>query len=903
MTEPYLEHYGILRKSGRYPWGSGEDPYQRGSDFYSMVQELKANGLTDDAIAKTLGLGSAKELKLANTIAANQLRAARVAQAVTLRDKGLAVSAVAKRMGINESSVRSLLDPVIQARQASLENTVNALRDAVDNKEFVDIGTGIENHMGISRDKLASAVSILKSEGYNQYWLNQETGVGDNKTTVKVLAAPGDTKEQFPRLANDHSLVKLPGAYSEDGGRTIEKIRRPVSIDSNRVGIVYGDEGGTEMDGLIELRRGVPELDLGNSTYAQVRILVDGDRYIKGVAVHSDKLPTGVDILVHTPKSSDIPKRDILKTVEDDPDNPFGASIKRQKTYIDADGKKQITALNIINEEGDWFEWKKNFSSQMLSKQDETTAKTQLKMLEDNHRAALDDIKSLTNPTLKQELLRSFSDKVDSDAVELQAIGFPRTAQHVIIPVPGMKDNEVYAPKYNQGERVALVRHPHGGIFEIPELIVNNKNPKAQSLLGKNPIDAIGINARVAEQLSGADFDGDTVLVIPNNQGLLKTKKPIKDLQDFNHRDKYPYYEGMEVMGKSQTQTEMGIITNLVTDMTIMGASDDEIVKAVKHTMVVIDARKHKLNYKQSYVDHEIASLKKRYQTGGASTLISRASAEVDLPRTKPRPVKDGGPIDQKTGEKKVVPKGDEYTVKTTDPKTGVVTETVITPTSKYKRLAVTNDARTLMSSKTGTVIERVYADHSNRLKKLANEARLEMINTPNMIRSKSAAATYAPQVKTLKDKLNIAQMNAPLERQAQVIAFSKMKVRIEAKYGVPLAKAKRLHGEAVKKTRQQELRNARAEVGAGKQKIDITPLEWEAIQAGAVAHTPLLEIFRHADPKQIKDYATPRADSGLSGSLLSRAKTMLSSGYTQSEIAETLGVSVSSVSQLLKKN
>ena len=39
-----LEHYGTKRHSGRYPWGSGENPYQSSGDFLSRVIELKGSG-------------------------------------------------------------------------------------------------------------------------------------------------------------------------------------------------------------------------------------------------------------------------------------------------------------------------------------------------------------------------------------------------------------------------------------------------------------------------------------------------------------------------------------------------------------------------------------------------------------------------------------------------------------------------------------------------------------------------------------------------------------------------------------------------------------------------------------------------------------------------------------------
>lgn len=529
----------------------------------------------------------------------------------------------------------------------------------------------------------------------------------------------------------------------------------------------------------------------------------------------------------------------------------------------------------------------------MLSKQPYQLAEKQLSLFRDKRQNELESIVKLTNPTLKQELLRSFSEKVDSDAVDLKALGLPGTASQVLIPVPKMKETEIYAPNYDQGTRVALVRHPHGGIFEIPSLIVNNNNPAARKLLGTNPVDAVGINAKVAEQLSGADFDGDTVLVIPNNHGLVKTSRPLDDLVKFAPREQYKYYDGMKVM--KNTQAEMGMISNLITDMQVKNAPQNEVARAVRHSMVVIDAEKHKLNYKQSYDDNGIAALKKEYQTGGASTLISRASAEIRVPKTKGRPAAEGGPIDKATGEKRfVVDTRQAYVVEDVDKVTGKVTQRTIQPNMSSTRMRETRDARTLMSSKTGTAIERVYADHANQLKAMGNQARKEMVSTPNLKRSPSAAKTYAAEVQSLMAQVRVAQMNKPKERQAQLIAAAKAKARIEADPGMDKDKQK--------KVRTQEIKNARHQVGADKVAVSISPREWEAIQAGAIAHTPLREVFNYADPVQIKEYATPREQRGLSGPSLSRARGMLLRGYTQADVAQMLGVSVSTIQEILKK-
>ena len=46
-----LAHYGILRRSGRYPWGSGKDKYQRSVSIQGMVADLKKQGLSETEIA------------------------------------------------------------------------------------------------------------------------------------------------------------------------------------------------------------------------------------------------------------------------------------------------------------------------------------------------------------------------------------------------------------------------------------------------------------------------------------------------------------------------------------------------------------------------------------------------------------------------------------------------------------------------------------------------------------------------------------------------------------------------------------------------------------------------------------------------------------------------------------
>lgn len=905
MTDTTLEHYGIIRKSGRYPWGSGKEPYQRSRKFMGMVHELRQQGLSDSEIAKALKVGVTKDtpdgtvkaLKQNISIARNQERAYLVAQAKVLREKGLSPSAIGTRMGINESSVRTLLDPSIEARNKILNNTVDILKTEVDDKRFIDISGGIEAALDVPRDRFNTAVAILVDEGYQQMYVSIPTGVGGNETTMKVLAAPG---ESFAEIANNPHKVQLISAYSENKGETIQRVKPPVSIGSNRIKVVYGNEGGSEKDGLIEIRPGVKDLDMGSSNYAQVRILVDDSHFLKGVAVYRTDMPPGVDILYNTPKSNTGNKHDAMKPIKGNERNPFGSYIRRQKPYVDENGETKIGALNIISEEGDWHEWNKSLSSQMMSKQRVEVTRKQLGLFAEDRKLELDEIKQLNNEAVKKMLLQEFADKVDSDAADLKAMGLPGTRSHVIIPIPEMKNNEVYAPNYDQGQQVVLIRHPHGGIFEIPQLVVNNKNPAAIKAIGKTPIDAIGINARVAEQLSGADFDGDTVLVIPNDSGKLIAGRPIESLIKFNPKESYPPVEGMRVM--RNTQNEMGKISNLITDMSVKGAPLPEIIRAVKHSMVVIDAEKHELNYQLSAEQNNIAELKKKYQPeGGASTIISRANADVRLPELRPARVSEGRAINPKTGELNLVPSGNTIRKLVRDKEgniqrgpDGKALFTVEPKIGKYKRMSLTNDARTLMSS-VEKPIEREYASHANRLKALANEARLEMINTPNIKRSPQAAKVYKAEVDQLKAQLNLIAINRPLERRAQAVANAKVRLLKEENPD--------MDKDQVRKARARELDDARAVLGASRTALAITPRQWEAIQAGAISHTPLLTLLNSASPETIREYATPRDNKGIDGVRKARAMSMLARDFTQAEIAKQLGVSVSTIAELLKNN
>ena len=905
MTEMYTEfdsihdllHYGTPRHSGRYPWGSGDNPFQNSKEFVSYVKDLKADGVSEKDIADGLGI-SVRELRSMHSRASNAARQQDILMAQKLRDKGLSTQAVADRMGISEATVRNHLKPGSLDRATRIEQTANILREQLKEHKYLDIGAGVEHRMGISREQLRSAVTMLKEEGWQVHIVNNPQVTMPGQFSKAQIIAPEGTKTT--EIYKDFDSVGTINAWSEDNGRSYFGIHDPLHIDSSRVKVVYASEGGDQADGTIYVRPGVEDISLGGNTYAQVRIGVDGTHYLKGMAVYKDDLPPGVDIQFNTNKDNTGDKHDAMKplkidkdTGDVDIDNPFGSSITRQILKRDSKGNEIVTsAMNMVNEQGDWENWSKSLPSQVMSKQSTELAKQQLNKVVDARTQELNEIKALTNPVVKQHLLMKFSESVDSDAVDLKAAAMDRQATHVILPVKSLKDHEIYAPRYKNGEEVVLIRFPHGGTFEMPTLRVNNNNKEAKSMIGPSAPDAVGINAKVASVLSGADFDGDTVLVIPNDKtsaARLQTSPPLKALKGFDPQRAYPAYDGMPQLTNERKQQLMGDVSNLITDMTIKGATESEIARAVKHSMVVIDAEKHNLNWRQSAKDNAIADLKKKYQgraDAGASTIISRASSPVRVPERKLANQGQGGAIDPVTGELRYVETGKTRYDKKKDAQ--------VPRLSKVKKLALTNDANTLVSSPNGTPIEKTYALHSNRLKGLANQARLEAINTPSTPYSPTAKKVYAKEVESLSSKLSLALSNAPLERKAQRLAQTK----VAAKRAANPYEDK----ETVKKWTNQALVEMRRRLGASRTVIDITPREWEAIQSGAITKTRLSEILKHADIDQVKKYATPKQESGLSTVMLGRARAMLSRDATLSEVADTLGVSASTLSKALKE-
>lgn len=935
-----IMHYGTPRHSGRYPWGSGKNP-QRGLDLISQGEQLRKKGLTKAEIAKALGYSSTKSYVAANSqaLAARDADEYRTIDTLMKRFGGN-VSAVAREMGRNESSIRTKLKQR-ENRQSTIANsTVTILRNEMErlNGEYLDVGKASNLAINVTESRLKTAVETLVNEGkyHVEHIRIDNVDNSGNSTPTKVLV-PNDVK--WATVVNNmdkiHSLAEAGEKVNADG--KIDKLVDPVSLDSKRIYVNYTKDGkgGVEKDGTIEIRPGVKDMNLGNASYAQVRVLVDGNKYMKGMAFYSNNVPEGYDCVYNTNKT--VEKADKVfkeidskyQTDEYRPIDKFGAVIVNQNKYTDDKGQEHTGVINIMREEGAWSQYSQGLPSQFLSKQKVPVAKQQLAIDYAKRADDFETINSLTNPVLKQALLKPFADECDSAAVDLKAAAFPRQSWNVILPNPKLKDDEVYAPNFNTGEKVCLIRFPHEGTYQIPTLTVNNNSRSSKEMIGSHPIDAVCINNHVAERLSGADFDGDFVLVIPNNSGKITTHAAVKELMEFDDKSAYPpiktknskgeMVELKAVVGKVtdpdheylwQEQKQMGMISNLITDMTLAGAPIEHLVRATKHSMTVIDVKKHNLDWRRSERENNIQELRNIYQqkddptkkAGGAGTLISRATSEQRVESRKPAyNLKDENGnylinrgIDVKTGEKVWQPTGkttDKYNAKTGEwEKVG--------RTIKSTKMMETKDARLLMSGPNheGTEMEKVYADYANRCKALGNEARKSYVSIKLPKRDPDAAKIYSKEVESLQKKLVDAQKGIPLERLAKI------------KAGLQI-KALRAEGHNDKnasewaKEKQKALTRARQEVGASRHDIKITPEEWEAIQKNAISPTMLQQIFQKTDLDALKKLAMPKDSGVLSSAKISRIKAYANAGRTQQEIADSLGISVSSVRKVLRND
>lgn len=945
--EIILKHYGVKRKSGRYPW----DPSLHLPKNYKFIEdrdEMKKRGLSDNEIAKQMGL-STTVYRSKVTIAKEELKQYNMQRISKLQSEGMIIDDIAKTIGTTGQTVRNYLDEIknpnksARAQRVQTEAVADTLEAAVKRSKYIDVGKGVEIQMGISKEKLKSGLNALVESGEYEVHNLRIAQVTDknNSTPVKVLTKKGVERSE---IYKNMDKVRPVEEFAINGdARMFQQMERPKSIGWDRVHIRYaipeGQKGhgtnddGAMMDGAMFLRPGVKDLNLGKASYAQVRIAVGDTHYLKGMALYGTEemfkgIPKGTDIIFNTNKTANKTPQDVLKELKKNPEggapidgpNPFGATVKRQNTLVDSKGNPvykpgvkdrfgnkvpQIGSVNIVNEEGDWGSWSKALSAQFLSKQPTTVVHERLKATMKQVRDEYESIQKVTNPVIKKQLMESFVSDLESKQVHMKAAAPKGFQGHVILPVPDMKENEVYAPNYNNGEKVVLIRYPHGGRFEIPELTVNN-NSVARKMISKDSPDAIGIHPKVASKMSGADFDGDTAYVIPNNKGKFKSRDSLKELKNFDpnmYADKPGTFTPIT---KRYQQTLMGVVSNLITDMTLQGAPSNEIARAVKHSMVVIDAEKHKLNYKRSAEENGIDALMKRYMTHvdkvkyGDLERYNPKTRRVDKVIDPDKLKKDLTPGKEYTSASTIISRHkqsvitDGYQVEVPDPKSKSGGTKMVWRNKKETYLVnMVKDANVFLGPN-ATKTEHHYADYINELKAFKNKVDSEMSGIKMPARNPKAAKIYAEEVLSMKDKVNQVKINRIKERQAQRMAEVSSKAEI----------ARRSEDEVLKKDeisriKQQALNKARSMVGAERTPVTITDDEWDAVQSNAVSGTLLKELVSFMDDSQLKSLATPRANKQMTDARKSKAKALLANGYTIAQVAEALGVSSSTIGKI----
>ena len=1037
--DDYLMHEGVGhdedppgRGSGRYPYGSGERPHQHSWDLKSRFEKLSkeidpetGKRYSEKKIAEMMGftkqewdketqewktVGNSRKLRAEKEIATANVNSDKYEEVMWYYNhinpdtgKPYKRADIARILGINESSVRSIENTKTAAVDNQLFRASEELKKISEEKGFLDVSRGAELALGVSPDRMQTVLEVLKTEGYTVQNIEIQNPSNPKRyTTMTVLCPPGMEGQAFKHRYEIKSVEDISGI---DDVATMKGWQDPERVSLDRVKILYDENGGSKKDGMIEIRAKYDEkgnlvpacdnLSLGNARYGQVRIAVDiskegikddkgnliTTRYIKGMAVYNPDLTE--DIRVNSNKSIDDGVTKALKEYKEGSANPFGASVVQtyQKdihgnVVIDPKtGKPKLSAIQFVGTptddnhdmhvEGAWGDWSRNLPAQFLAKQDLPLVKQQLKLKTLDTEAQYKDILSMTNTTVKKKILLDFADACDAAAADLKAAPLPGQGVHVILQSNTLKDNEIFAPNYPNGTKVALVRFPHTGPFEIPVCTVNNHDKESINQIGKNAKDAVCISNASANKLSGADFDGDTCIVIPmtrkNKEGgmdkivQIKSMDPLNGLRDFNPTaeygpKRYPNTKYHKMTAKEKG-IEMGVVSNMITDMYAKGCEYyDHLERAVKYSMVVIDAEKHKLNYKQAYKDYNIAELKDIYQKNadgshGASSLLSRSKNEVEVPIRSER-----YKINPDTGEKEYfTPKKTEREERkrqkveapaeyrwlddkgvahkskymkdengkdiyaTTDgqikqDKTGNYyydrgsgkdiwynTGKIKPITQKITQTEYYRDANKLLSDNPNA-IEKTYADYSNHMMALGNAARKEYLRVQKEEKQRidpDARKRYSEEVASLEAKLTEAKKNAPRERMAKLLTNQRVNAALQEE------PERYSSDEERKKLRATIMKQARIDCGAQKTRVTFTDAEWEAIQHHAIGETKLMDLLDNANSEEYTARALPR-ESKISSSKKALVQAYYNAGYTYEQIAAMTGVSQGSISGIV---
>ncbi|MBQ0118028.1 MAG: hypothetical protein KBS98_09000, partial [Flavobacterium sp.] len=224
VCEAVLAHEGVGHleggNSGRFPWGSGENPYQHQPHaLVTFDEKMKKAGLTERQIIdawngehvddKSLQF-TTTEYRTALSVYKSRYKQQLQKSAKYLHDvEHRGPTEIARMLGLpNESSARSLLEEQHQANVNKADATAEILKKRLEETGgYLMVGKGVEHELGITKNKLDNALFILEQDGYPHYdrRIDQVTNKS-GKTTIRLLCPPGT---EYKDLYKPDALSKM----------------------------------------------------------------------------------------------------------------------------------------------------------------------------------------------------------------------------------------------------------------------------------------------------------------------------------------------------------------------------------------------------------------------------------------------------------------------------------------------------------------------------------------------------------------------------------------------------------------------------------------------------------------------------------------------------------------------
>ena len=257
----------VLRESRDAILGEVEKNHFQSQGFVLIsIPDIREEGRTETQIANELGL-TTTQLRNAITYARKEEREYNREQVAGMKEAGLSNVEIGQRLGISEGTVRNYISDNKSSKATSeqqLDNIEKALSDSLKQTGHLDVGVGVERQLGVSRTKFNAVVNQMVENGdlYIHNIQIQRLNDPTKYTIVKVLS----TEPDYLKVLKDSTNIGNLEYFSDD--KALESAKRfetPQMVDLNRIKIRYQEDGGADLDGLIEIRKGTEDLDLGNS--------------------------------------------------------------------------------------------------------------------------------------------------------------------------------------------------------------------------------------------------------------------------------------------------------------------------------------------------------------------------------------------------------------------------------------------------------------------------------------------------------------------------------------------------------------------------------------------------------------------------------------------------------------